>query len=170
MKIYTKKGDSGKTTLVGGESVRKDDPCVEAYGTVDELSAFVALLRDLLPMDQRELRAELLHILNTLMGAEASLAGGAHLSDAAVAWLEQCIDAFDVPPVGRFTLPGGHPLVSQAHVCRTVCRRAERCAVRMPQADPAVLAYLNRLSDYFYVLSRVLANRLGMEELYWNKS
>lgn len=168
MKIYTKRGDDGTTSLIGGERVPKDDPRVEAYGTVDELSAFTALLRDSLPVDFADLRGELLRVLNTLMAVEASLAGGRPIADGETQWLEERIDAFALAPLKNFTLPGGHPTVSQAHICRTVCRRAERRAITAQCPDTAAQAYLNRLSDYFYSLGRALADRLGVEELVWN--
>jgi cob(I)alamin adenosyltransferase len=130
MKIYTKKGDTGTTSLVGGQRVGKDDLRVVAYGTVDELSAFTALLRDAMGAQMEGHRADLLRILGVLMSVESSLAGVAGMA-MPVAWLEGRIDALHekLTPLTHFTLPGGHPLVSQAHVCRTVCRRAERCAV-----------------------------------------
>ncbi len=166
MKIYTKKGDAGTTSLIGGARVEKDDPRVEAYGTVDELGAFTALLREELTQD--DLRNDLLRILKALMAAGGSLAGGAAMPVAETEWLEGRIDELSemLPPLTRFTIPGGHRAVALAHVCRTVCRRAERCAVRAKTSDAAATAYLNRLSDYFYILGRTLTARLGVEELY----
>lgn len=187
MKIYTKGGDKGRTSLIGGERVGKDDLRVEAYGTVDELSAFVALLRDKMSeqdSDDRhlgDLRDDLERVLGTLMFVQASLAGSSPLEENTERHLEVRIDELNdkLPPIERFTLPGGHPLVSLAHVCRTVCRRAERCAVRayndLPAeqgamgavADPASLRYLNRLSDYLYMVARTLTRRLKVQEVFW---
>lgn len=182
MKIYTKTGDKGTTSLIGGERVGKDDPRVEAYGSVDELTAFTASLRDNMDSNNPEftkLRGELRAVLDTLMRIQASLAsakpteyGRFGVNAESVAQLEGSIDAIhaSLEPVTRFTIPGGHPLVSQSHICRTVCRRAERCAVRVShdfEVDADALKYLNRLSDYFYELGRVLARELGVEEEYW---
>ena len=181
MKVYTKTGDQGTTALIGGERVFKTDERVEAYGTVDELSAFVALLADRL--QEREQAAEqieeLRRISARLMSIEALLARGssgcekvAPLDIEQITWLEERIDAMQValPTITKFTLIGGNPAVSLCHVCRTICRRAERAALRVDQkygTDVTVLAYLNRLSDYFYLLSRYLTQLLGVEEILW---
>ena len=180
MKIYTRNGDRGATSLVGGARTGKDDLRVEAYGTADELGAFVALLRDEMRRENAKELAEytddLGSVLGVLMSAQASLAtpdtGEFIFNAEKVGQLERRIDALcsALPPVKGFTIPGGHPLVSLAHVCRTVCRRAERCTVRASRefaVDPEVLAYLNRLSDYFYALARRLSQALGIEEEYW---
>ena len=181
MKVYTKTGDRGTTSLIGGERVFKTDSRVEAYGSVDELAAQVALLADHLRDDDglREPRDELRRILSRLMSVEALLAVGeggcdkvAPLDAANVAWLETRIDAMQeaLPAIDKFTLPGGHVAVSLCHVCRTVCRRAERAALRAGQeheVDAGVLAWLNRLSDYFYLLGRTLSVHFGAEELLW---
>lgn len=181
MKIYTKTGDGGLTSLIGGERVFKTDERVEAYGSVDELAAFAALLADRLRADggAETYVADLQRILSRLMTVEALLAVGeggadkvAPLASDAVAWLEERIDAMqaEVPPIDKFTLPGGHAAVSLCHVCRTVCRRAERAALRADQAfgvDTVALAWLNRLSDYFYLLGRRLTALFGVEETLW---
>lgn len=160
----------------------KDDLRVEAYGTVDELSAFVACLRD--GMDAHEsvfedFRHDLRTILCTLMGVQAALASASpqwrdsfQVDDQSVEYLEGRIDLLHdtLRPIKKFTLPGGHPLVSLSHVCRTVCRRAERSAVRASRefaVDPNALIYLNRLSDYLYELGRKLAQELHVKEEYW---
>ena len=165
MKVYTKTGDRGTTALIGGERVFKTDVRVEAYGTVDELSAFVALLADRLREDGALAREvdDLNRILSRLMSVEALLARGttgckqvAPLPEGAVAWLE-----------GRI---GGNAAVSMCHVCRTVCRRAERAALRVDAehgVDAEVLAFLNRLSDYFYLLGRRLTAHFDAEEILW---
>lgn len=180
-KVYTRSGDSGTTSLIGGERVFKTDSRVEAYGTVDELSAFVAQLAD-------HLRAtgecighleELDRILSRLMTVEALLAigEGGHdkvppLPSATVTWLEERIDTMQaaLPDIDKFTLPGGHPVVSLCHVCRTVCRRAERAALRADQEhgiESGALVWLNRLSDYFYLLGRSLGAHFRVGERLW---
>ena len=181
MKVYTKTGDKGMTSLIGGERVFKTDERVEAYGTVDELGAFVALLSDKLRGDASlgETVADLNRILSRLMTVEALLATGdsgrdkvAPLDPANIEWLESRIDALQaaLPPIDKFTIPGGHEVVSMCHVCRTVCRRAERAALRAAaqhKVDADVLIYLNRLSDYFYVLGRAVTVAVGAEEILW---
>lgn len=181
MKIYTKTGDRGMTSLIGGERVFKSDERVEAYGTVDELTAFTALLADELRADATAAAYvdDLNRILSRLMSVEALLATGASGSDKvaplpaeAVSWLEERIDAMQstLTPIDKFTLPGGHRSVSLSHVCRTVCRRAERAALRADArygVDPTALMWLNRLSDYFYTLGRALTAHYGVEETLW---
>lgn len=181
MKVYTKTGDKGMTSLIGGERVFKTDERVEAYGSVDELTAFIALLADHLRDDERSagLVADLNYLLSRLMTVEALLAVGtdgvdkiAPLAPETVSWLEERIDAMqaEVPAIDKFTLPGGHRAVSLCHVCRTVCRRAERAALRADHrygVDPTALAFLNRLSDYLYLLGRLLTHRFGIEETLW---
>lgn len=177
MKIYTKTGDRGTTSLIGGERVSKADLRVEAYGTVDELMAFTALLADKLGEDKglAAYTGDLRRVLAHLMTVSARLAVGeggadkvAPLPVAAIELIEGRIDTMQaaVPPITKFTLPGGHKDVSLAHVCRTVCRRAERAAIRAGGLDEAV-AYLNRLSDYFYLLSRTLVVYFHVEEALW---
>lgn len=181
MKVYTKTGDKGMTSLIGGERVFKCDERVEAYGSVDELSAFVALLADRLRPDAALAShvEELNRILSRLMTVEALLATGeggrdkmAPLAPECVAWLEACIDTMQaaLPPIDKFTIPGGHEAVSLCHVCRTVCRRAERAALRADQrygVDATALVWLNRLSDYFYPLGRTLTAHYRVEETLW---
>ena len=181
MRVYTKTGDKGMTSLIGGERVFKCDERVEAYGSVDELSAFVALLTDRLRPDAALAShvEELNRILSRLMTVEALLATGeggrdkmAPLAPECVAWLEACIDTMQavLPPIDKFTIPGGHEAVSLCHVCRTVCRRAERAALRADQrygVDATALVWLNRLSDYFYLLGRTLTAHYRVEETLW---
>ena len=181
MKVYTKTGDRGTTSLIGGERVFKTDSRVEAYGSVDELASFVALLADRLRGDAElaERCDELNRILSRLMTVEALLAVGEGgrdkvqpLDPACTEWLENRIDAMQaaLPAIDKFTLPGGHPAVSLRHVCRTVCRRAERAALRADQefgVDASALVWLNRLSDYFYLLGRTLTVRFRVEEVLW---
>lgn len=193
MKIYTKAGDKGTTSLIGGERVDKDDVRVEAYGTVDELCAEVALLQDMLRVGDNtlsrvetvcvactdDLIADLTAVLTDLMCVEALLAVGkggegkvTSLGEERIAWIEQRIDRLtdSLKPLHSFTVGGGHVWVSQASVCRTVCRRAERRAIsasKVSTVQPNVLRYINRLSDYLYTLSRVLADRTGVELDAW---
>lgn len=181
MKVYTKTGDRGQTSLIGGQRVSKTDERVEAYGTVDELGAFTALLTDHLREDAALGRTveDLNRIQSRLMTVEALLAADEEgskklspLSLDAIAWLEGRIDAMqaELPAIDKFTIPGGHPAVSLSHVCRTVCRRAERAALRADAkygTDSTVLIWLNRLSDYYYVLGRRLTVHFGVEETLW---
>lgn len=181
MKIYTKTGDAGTTSLIGGERVAKYDLRVEAYGTVDELTAYIALLSDILMEDERtELMCEELHhIESQLMTVAALLAVGkggegkvTPISEERIGDLERAIDCMqeELPQITKFTIPGGHRAVSLCHVCRTVCRRAERAALRageVTEIDSSATIYLNRLSDYLYSLGRLLTERLKVEEHLW---
>lgn len=181
MKVYTKTGDGGETSLIGGSRVPKTDERVEAYGTVDELGAFTALLTDHLRGDSTlaETVDDLNRILSRLMTVEALLAADERgrerltpLSAETISWLEGRIDSLQasLPAIDKFTIPGGHPAVSLSHICRTVCRRAERAALRADAkfgADATALVWLNRLSDYFYVLGRMLTQHFGVAETLW---
>lgn len=181
MKIYTKTGDDGTTSLIGGERVKKYDARVEAYGTVDELTAFVALLGDKLGDDERteSLIEGLREVECRLMSVAALLAVGrggegkvAPIAEEHIAALEEQIDAWqaELQPITKFTIPGGHTMLSLAHVCRTICRRAERASLRAGEVttiDTSATRYLNRLSDYLYTLARVLTERLKVEEKLW---
>lgn len=181
-KIYTKTGDKGTTSLVGGERVSKIDERVEAYGTVDELGSFTACLSDHLRADGAlsEYLDDLNRIASQLMSVAALLAVGRggegklpDISREAIGYLEERIDAMQarVQPIAKFTVPGGHPAVSLCHVCRTVCRRAERASLRAAALHPTIsantLAYLNRLSDYFYLLGRTLTEYYKVDETLW---
>ena len=181
MKLYTKTGDCGKTTLIGGERVSKCDVRVEAYGTVDELSANVALLSDMLREKEgtEEYVADLVRVGSHLMTVAALLAVGcggegkvAEPTEGVVAAIERRIDELSarVKPITKFTIPGGNRIVSMCHVCRTVCRRAERAALRANEAhgvSSQALIYLNRLSDYLYILGRALNEAFEVEEILW---
>jgi len=180
MKIYTRTGDKGKTALIGGTRVPKYHDRIEAYGTVDELNAFVGLIRDHQEIDQ-ESRKMLIEVQDRLFTLESHLAeDGAGtlatamppLNESDVKLLEDEIDRMNdsLPPLTNFILPGGHVLVSYCHVARTVCRRAERIAVRLSEnfpVDKLDLRYLNRLSDYFFVLARFLGQKTGSKEIIW---
>ena len=179
LKIYTKTGDQGETSLIGGSRVPKYHVRIEAYGTVDELNSFVGYLRD--QLEEEPIRKELLEIQDRLFTVESLLAseeGAAisrmlpRLTDDDVTRLEQEMDAMNsiLPNLGSFILPGGHPLVSLCHICRTVCRRAERLCIKLGTeypVDAVIIRYLNRLSDYFFVLSRLIAHNRGVPELPW---
>ncbi len=182
MKVYTKTGDKGTTALVSGERVSKYDDRVEAYGTVDELTAFMALLSDKMRHDQslNDYIAMNERINSMLMNVEAHLAAGDEnqyplpaVSDRAIEELEQGIDKMqgELPAITKFTLPGGCKLNSLCHVCRTICRRAERRAILVAEShsmDENVVKYLNRLSDYLYLLGRTMTLHCGANEIFWN--
>ncbi|NSW45499.1 MAG: cob(I)yrinic acid a,c-diamide adenosyltransferase [Bacteroidales bacterium] len=177
MKIYTKKGDKCNTTLIGGVGVSKIHPRIEAYGTVDELIAHVGLLRDM--ATDNEIKDALLYLQDKLMVAAAQLAYDKSVKlnipeilSKDVEWLEHAIDNMEasLTPLNNFLLPGGSWAVSQAHVCRTVCRRAERRIVELNQSfqvDEEILKFFNRLSDYFFVLSRFIAKKTNINEVHW---
>lgn len=175
MKIYTKTGDAGQTGLFSGERLSKADLRVEAYGTVDELNAHLGLLRDL--TEDASVKERLLLQQQHLFALGAALADDRpeqayRLPENATEGLEAAIDAMEaaLPRMTHFILPGGATVVSQAHVCRTVCRRAERRTVELAEMvdlDESILRYLNRLSDYFFVLSRHLTRLTGAEEIKW---
>lgn len=177
MKIYTRTGDSGETSLFGGGRVRKDHRRIEAYGTVDELNSCLGMARALgQPADVDEVLA---HIQNDLfqLGADLATPHGvqatvARVEASHVHYLEQTIDRFDasLAPLKSFILPGGTLAAAQLHVARTVCRRAERCAVRLAEAEAIgdfPIAYLNRLSDLLFVLARYVAAKTGGKEILW---
>lgn len=177
-RIYTKTGDQGETALFGGRRVPKSDLRVDAYGTVDELNSFIGLLRD--SVENQHIREVLTHTQNRLFTLGAHLASDPakhpptpDLLPSDIELLEKEMDGMDehLPPLKNFILPGGHTTVSTCHVCRTVCRRAERLTVALVQSgeplEDLVLKYLNRLSDYFFVLARFLAKELGVEEVVW---
>lgn len=179
MKIYTRMGDSGQTSLLGGKRVRKDDPGIEAYGTVDELNAVLGLVRaEQLP---REIDALLARVQNELFELGAELAtpeGSAHsrqrITDRHAADMEEAIDQWEVvlKPLRQFILPGGTPAAAGLHLARTVCRRAERRVVALRDSSPvsdAVLVYLNRLSDLLFVLARAANHQAGRADVPWEK-
>lgn len=178
MKIYTKKGDTGQTSLIGGTRVPKHHVRIEAYGTVDELNSWLGVLRDYSP--DESLRDLLYEIQDRLFTLGSNLAADPEknrmqlpdLMEADVERLEQSIDVLEteLPALTNFVLPGGHLPNSFAHVARCVCRRAERCVVLLAEqtsVDPIALRYLNRLSDWLFVFSRVLSQRAGATEILW---
>ncbi len=179
-KLYTRGGDAGSTSLVGGQRVAKEDVRLEAYGTVDELNAAVGLLVALLQADDADARL-LRHIQNCLFVVGSSLATdidttplheASRLADGEVTIIERRIDEIDslLPPLNRFVLPGGCEVAARAHLCRTICRRAERriCALSVEHAvADNVIKYVNRLSDYFFVLARYLNFTAHQPESFW---
>lgn len=178
MKIYTKTGDSGTTSLFGGKRVPKSELRIDTYGTVDELNSYIGLLRDQPVNEKRkEILVEVQDRLFTIGSILATEPGNTkvkipHVNEADIQCLEKEIDAMEqtLPPMKSFVLPGGHPSVSFCHVARTVCRRAERLTVALNNAekiDELVIKYLNRLSDFLFVLSRKMTQELGVEEAPW---
>jgi cob(I)alamin adenosyltransferase len=171
-KIYTRTGDDGTTGLADGSRIAKDDPRVEAMGGVDELNSFVGLLlAEDLPPGVRDTLSGVQHDLFDL-GGELAKPGHAIMSAAHSARLESALDAFNaqLPPLKDFILPGGSHAAAIAHVARAVCRRAERTLVACSKSDPlppAMLQYLNRLSDLLFVLARVLNRQAGGNDVYW---
>lgn len=184
MKIYTKTGDKGQTSLLGGTRVSKADIRVEAYGTVDELNAFIANLKDLLNIDRMDEQVvSCLHKINkelfdigSLLALESEEYKGkmAQFDPESIVVLEQQIDWMDdkLEKLRDFILPGGHPLVSSCHICRTVCRRAERRVVALAEevaVNEDYITYLNRLSDYLFTLARYIALEYDVEEDRWHE-
>lgn len=178
MKIYTKTGDKGQTSLIGGTRVPKHHIRIESYGTVDELNSWIGLLRDLAP--EEKLQELLLEVQDRLFTIGSVLAADPEkskmkipdLTDEDIVLLEKAIDAMNelLPPMRSFVLPGGHPTVSYTHIARCVCRRAERNVTALAETAPVdekVVKYLNRLSDYLFVLSRKFSQDLNANEKPW---
>jgi cob(I)alamin adenosyltransferase len=176
--IYTKTGDKGETSLIGGRRVAKFHLRIEAYGTVDELMAHTSLLRDML--EDEEIREDLLTILNIQMASASVLAADFDnmplelpvVGEEQVRFIEKKIDEIDasLEPLTSFVIPGGHTAVSQAHVARTVCRRTERIILKLGQdvnIQEDIVQFYNRLSDYFFVLSRKIAVIFGVDQSPW---
>ena len=168
--IYTKTGDQGTTSLASGERVAKTDARIEAYGTVDELNSFVGALR--LTVQEPQVQNELRWVQNKLfnLGAALSEAPGEWITDADVHCLETWIDRMQaaLPKMKGFVLPYGDETAVRSHICRTVCRRAER---RMIESDatPTQRQFINRLSDYLFVLSRYSIHSQQLDEEVWNR-
>jgi cob(I)alamin adenosyltransferase len=180
IKIYTKTGDKGTTSLIGGTKVPKNDIRIETYGTVDELNSWIGLIND--QLNDVSFKNELKEIQDRLFTIGSSLATDAKkeskmklpdLNSSDIDFLEGRIDAMtsELPPMKNFILPGGHITVSSIHITRCVCRRAERLTVNMQQheffVDEKLIQYLNRLSDYLFTLARYVAHKLGVEEIPW---
>lgn len=178
MKIYTKTGDEGVTALYGGARVSKSDERVETYGTIDELNAHLGLLRDQEVNKDRTVLFQEIQETLFMIGSHLAADPGKPsiklppLPEGMVLHLEESIDAMDatLPAMKFFILPGGHPAVSVCHVARCVCRRAERQVVRFSQHEtvaPVIIVYLNRLSDWLFVLARTMGQELGVDEIPW---
>jgi cob(I)alamin adenosyltransferase len=178
MKIYTRKGDKGKTSLIGGTRVPKHHMRIEAYGTVDELNSWLGVIRDMTTNDAvktllKEIQDRLFTIGSALAAEpEHSKMILPDLKPADVETLELDIDRMNetLPELKNFILPGGHLAASYCHVARCVCRRAERLIVDLSEkdmVDALVIQYMNRLSDHLFVLSRYLAHNDGAEEITW---
>lgn len=180
LKIYTKTGDGGKTSLIGGTKVPKSHIRIESYGTVDELNSYIGLCGDLIVDEQ--CKTVLKEIQDRLFTIGSSLACDPDkeplmkipdLSEEDIIFLEKDIDRMmeSLPPMKFFVLPGGHPAVSTVHIARCVCRRAERICVQMSEddifVDQLVIKYLNRLSDQLFALSRYVAHLLNAPEIKW---
>ena len=179
-KIYTKTGDLGKTSLIGGTKVPKNNIRIESYGTVDELNSFIGLTAD--HITQQPLKDILKELQDRLFTIGSSLACDPDkepklkipdLKESDITLLEHEIDKMneELEEMKSFILPGGHVAISTAHITRCVCRRAERICVNMMEndlfVDPLVIKYLNRLSDYLFVLARYIGHLLGVQDIPW---
>lgn len=178
-KIYTRTGDDGTTGLVGGSRILKSEMRLDAYGTIDELNAWIGLIRSI--TGDQNITGFLIKIQNTLFVIGSKLASDdkgkpvtdkLHVSDDDISGLEMAMDTYDqeLKSLHNFILPGGSPLVSYCHIARTVCRRAERLIVKLAQntaVDKMIIQYINRLSDYLFVLSRKMALDENVDELNW---
>ncbi|MFY7828073.1 MAG: cob(I)yrinic acid a,c-diamide adenosyltransferase [Flectobacillus sp.] len=178
MKIYTKSGDRGTTSLVGGTRISKAELRIEAYGTVDELNAYIGLLGDFeVNFDKKAFLKEIqdrLFTIGSILASEPEQTKKQipDLHESDIEALEKAMDVMNesLEPMRFFILPGGHQHVSFGHVARTVCRRAERQVVRLAEendTDYLVIRYLNRLSDYLFILCRFMARQLGVAEVAW---
>lgn len=179
--VYTRTGDVGTTSLVGGKRVAKNNPRLEAYGTIDEANSWLGLLNASHAIPAAA-RVTLGRTMNQLFDIGAALATEPESAwqpesfpTAAIEQLEADIDALDatLPRHNRFVLPSGHPDAARANIARTVVRRAERRIIDLNDTvpvDPAILKFVNRLSDYLFVLSRAINNYNGNEEIFWQKS
>jgi cob(I)alamin adenosyltransferase len=183
MKIYTRTGDEGKTSVIGAR-VAKDDARVEAYGTIDELNAFVGQAAAIIGRDNDSVWDGMLVQLTAIQhelfdcGSDLSYAAPERekmkVTDGMASQLEQWIDEYEdrTPPIARFILPGGSEQAAALHVCRTVCRRAERRIVAMAGTQPCpqpVIKYVNRLSDYFFAAARAANAALGTPDVEYER-
>lgn len=173
MKIYTRTGDTGDTSLFGGHRVRKHDRRIDAYGTIDELNSFIGVARAAFP--ESPLDEELERVQNDLfaIGAQLAAPGNDRFTGAAPVRVDELEGAIDeaegeLAPLMNFILPGGTLAAAQLHVARTVCRRAERLVVSLgPEAPQTTVVYLNRLSDFLFVAARLTNRKLGAEDVIW---
>lgn len=185
MKIYTKTGDKGTTGLVGGKRIPKHDLRIDCYGTIDELNSYLGLIRDQeISTDHKTTLLDIqnqLFVIGSLLATDPELLkeeskrkrlGITFLNPEAITCLETEIDAMnnELPPMTHFILPGGHQTVSFCHIARCICRRAERSISKLHiehPTQPEILIYLNRLSDFIFVLARKLSKELDAEEIKW---
>lgn len=179
MKIYTKTGDNGETSLIGGSRVKKNNIQIEAYGTLDELISFIGSIRDY--KIENEINNTIIEIQNKLMNCSSLLAVDKNfdisklpsISEKDIIFLEAKIDEINknLKPLISFILPGGHPAVSACHISRTICRRAERIVISLPtsKTNLIIIKYLNRLSDYLFTLSRNLSDYFNIIEIKWQQ-
>ena len=178
MKIYTKKGDSGHTSLIDGQIVNKHNLSVDAYGTVDELNSFLGLLKDYIKDETikdilNNIQPKLFSIGSILAtGKNQDIMDKVKIEKKDVKYIEFHIDSMnnELPELKNFIIPGGHKISSYSHVCRSICRRAERRISELnneQSVDPNILSYINRLSDFFFVLSRYLMYSDKIEETRW---
>lgn len=179
-KVYTKTGDDGTTSLLSGKRVPKHHTKIKACGTVDELVAWLGLIRD--HVSEEPLAKKIFKIQNELMRLATLIAidkkkslpkNTSPIEKDDILFIEQEIDSIteNLPPLRNFIIPGGHPLVSYTHLARCVCRRAERFVTELNEESPInpnIIAYINRLSDYLFTLSRKFSNDLGLSEIKWN--
>jgi len=181
MKIYTKNGDRGKTSLIGGRKVSKHDLQVEAYGSIDELNSFMGLLKDYSKNDEINqvlFKVQLkLFTIGSILAQEntspnSTILEKLNISAKDTDFIELQIDKLEkkLPKLSKFIIPGGHKLVSYCHVSRSICRRAERKITKLSDSvklDSNILPYINRLSDFLFVLSRYFSKELDIKESYW---
>lgn len=181
-KVYTRRGDKGMTDLVGGVRISKTDIRLEAYGTIDELNAQLGLLVAM--TDDEQVRGELIRVQNNLFNVGTHLAtdqsktplyASARLPEGETAFLEQRIDQMNelLPQPQGFILPGGSTAAAQCHVCRTVCRRAERridALAEKATVGQDIIEYVNRLSDYLFVLAKIINFNTGQKEILWQNA
>ncbi len=178
MKIYTKGGDTGETSLIGGDRVLKNHTRIEAYGTIDELNAIIGIVRDAATQKVADKQLELSQNILFSIGSALAAADGHKMQlpdfeESAIEDLEKAIDSMNdsLEPLRNFILPGGDLSSSYCHLARTVCRRAERKVVSMQQdfvVEPKIVKYLNRLSDYFFTLGRYYTKLNAGKETLWN--
>ncbi len=179
-KLYTKTGDKGQTSLLGGQKVSKSDLRIDAYGNVDELNSFIGLLKDHPEVEARIGNQfywiqENLFTIGSILATAPGFTGFElpKVTEVEIKQLEVWIDkaSGELPELKNFILPGGHQVVSLCHVCRTVCRRAERSIIALSQEEPVeseLIKFMNRLSDYFFVMSRKMAQLLNAPETPWS--
>ena len=180
MKLYTKTGDKGKTSLLGGKKVPKSSLRIDAYGNVDELNSFLGTLKDQDAVENR-LKQQLywiqehLFTIGSILATEPGFYGFElpKITETEVKQLEVWIDKFDeeLPELKNFILPGGHIAISTSHVCRSVCRRAERSIIELSEnelVDEVIIQFINRLSDYLFIFARVIGMQLNIPEIPWS--